>query len=148
MPRTHDYPAAGFRSIRCGKICGLRSGIGTTGYDTRPLLGPLPTSGALPFTFQDPFAVQSSCSQPTRLPYHERIDSIQGSGEENSGHAASVGEVEEVIFGGCWAKQRTRRRPYSCRSKFKRFEGVFPFTACAIISSSSSSARANTFRHA
>jgi len=63
-----------------------------------PLLGPSSASGALPFIFQVPSAVQFLVH--IRILYYGHIDSIEGPGEQNKGHAASV-KVEEVVFGGC-----------------------------------------------
>ena len=66
-----------------------------------PWLGPSPASGALPFIFRYPSAAQLSRSRLHAFLYCEHIDSIEGHGGQNGGHAAQSGKVEEIVFGGC-----------------------------------------------
>lgn len=65
-----------------------------------PSLGPSPASGAPPFIFQAPSAVQFLV--PMRILYYGHIDSIEGPGEQNKGHAAERGR-------GCFRRLLSQR---------------------------------------
>jgi len=93
-----------------------------------PSLWPSPASRALPFIFQAPSAVQFLVSM--RILYYGHTDSIEGPGEQNNGHADSVGKVGEDVFGGCWVKERTTPL---VSFKSKRCKGMFPVIYFRII---------------
>lgn len=133
-PHSHGYLVVGFRLIRSGKTCGLRSGIGTTVYDAWTLAWALAGLRGAPLIFRDLSPFNYFALVATRLLYCGYIQSIEGPREQKSGHAVSVRESGRGCFRRFLSQKKELNAVPLALFEPKRCKGVFSFAIHTITS--------------
>lgn len=102
MPHNLGQPVVVFRSIRSGKTCGLRSGIGKIAYDALTFAWALTGFRGAPLRRQDPSAVQLFRPHPHASSlFPDRYILLKALERRTVIMRPRLGKVEEDAFGGC-----------------------------------------------